>query len=158
MASLAEDSGTPPISKSMLPGRITATQPSTAPLPLPIRVSGGREVIDLCGKMRIQTLPFRLSDRLIAIRQASIWRLVIHPRSRVCRPKSPKATVVPLWAFPDGFGTINCGVCWDDGRRLDLHRGHRRDHLGHRDLHGHRGPGVCRGLLRPFCLPSTSRR
>jgi len=90
-----------PVRGGKQPKIMFATQPSTAPLPLPMRTSGGREVIGLCGKMRIQTLPLRLSKRLMAIRQASIWWLVIHARSRVCRPKSPKATVVPTWALPE---------------------------------------------------------
>ena len=43
-ASMAVSSGTPAISNITLPGLITATQWSTAPLPLPIRVSAARAV------------------------------------------------------------------------------------------------------------------
>src|SRR5437016_13368623 len=54
--SRATDSVTPSSSNRMLPGRTVATQYSGWPLPLPIRVSGGREVTDLSGKIRIQSL------------------------------------------------------------------------------------------------------
>jgi len=63
---------TPSISNNILPGRITATQASGAPLPLPIRVSAGFFVIGLSGNKRIHTLPPRLMKRVIAIRAASI--------------------------------------------------------------------------------------
>src|SRR5882762_9237426 len=75
----------------MLPGRTVATQYSGAPLPLPMRVSGGRDVTDLSGKMRIQSLPLRFMLRVSATRAASIWVLVIQARSRVWRPNSPKS-------------------------------------------------------------------
>lgn len=75
--SRATDSGTPSSSNRMLPGRTVATQYSGAPLPLPMRVSGGREVTDLSGKMRIQSLPLRFMFRVSATRAASIWVLVI---------------------------------------------------------------------------------
>ena len=42
-----------------LAGRITATQPSTPPLPVPIRTSSGFLVKDLSGKTRIHILPRR---------------------------------------------------------------------------------------------------
>src|SRR5213082_4085106 len=74
----------------MLPGRTVATQNSGWPLPLPIRVSGGRAVTDLSGNMRIQSLPLRFMLRVRATRAASICVLVIHARSRVCKPNSPK--------------------------------------------------------------------
>src|SRR5436190_22695499 len=74
----------------MLPGLTVATQYSGWPLPLPIRVSGGRDVTDLSGKIRIQSLPLRFILRVSATRAASIWVLVIHARSSVCSPNSPK--------------------------------------------------------------------
>src|SRR6059058_6411225 len=52
----------------LFPGRTTATQPSGAPLPLPIRVSAGFFVTGLSGKRRIQTLPPRLTKRVMATR------------------------------------------------------------------------------------------
>src|SRR5947207_3097932 len=75
----------------MLPGRTVATQNSGCPLPLPIRVSGGRAVTDLSGKIRIHSLPLRFMLRVSATRAASIWVLVIQARSRVCNPNSPKS-------------------------------------------------------------------
>src|SRR4051812_16682522 len=95
IASLARSSGTPASSNITLPGLTTATQPSGFPLPEPIRVSAGFLVMGLSGKTLIQTLPPRLILRVIATRAASIWRLVIQPRSRALSPYSPKATVVP---------------------------------------------------------------
>src|SRR5450759_2128954 len=72
----------PAISKRMRPGLTTATQWSGAPLPEPIRVSAGFLVAGLSGKIRIQILPPRLTERVIARRAASIWRLVIQAGSR----------------------------------------------------------------------------
>ena len=64
----------------------TATQSSGEPLPEPMRVSAGFFVYDLSGKTLIQTLPPRLILRVIAIRAASIWRLVTQPRSSALIP------------------------------------------------------------------------
>src|SRR5207249_3890596 len=89
--SRATDSGTPSSSNKIFPGRTVATQNSGWPLPLPIRVSGGRAVTDLSGKMRIQSLPLRFMLRVNATRAASIWVFVIQARSSVCRPNSPKS-------------------------------------------------------------------
>src|SRR5438128_8286483 len=75
----------------MLPGRTVATQNSGWPLPLPIRVSGGRDVTDLSGKIRIHNLPLRFILRVKATRAASICVFVIQARSRVCNPNSPKS-------------------------------------------------------------------
>src|SRR5207245_6712595 len=75
----------------MLPGRTVTTQNSGWPLPLPIRVSGGRAVTDLSGKIRIHSLPLRFMLRVSATRAASIWVLVTQARSRVCNPNSPKS-------------------------------------------------------------------
>src|SRR6185503_11922260 len=52
-------------------------------------------VTDLSGKIVIHTLPPRLILRVIAIRAASIWRLVTHPASSDFRPYSPNCTRVP---------------------------------------------------------------
>src|SRR6059058_4877346 len=89
--SRATDSGTPSSSNKMLPGRTVATQNSGCPLPLPIRVSGGRDVTDLSGKIRIHNLPLRFMLRVNATRAASICVLVIQARSSVCNPNSPKS-------------------------------------------------------------------
>src|SRR6266542_215377 len=100
IASRARGSGMPAISKRIRPGFTTATQPSGAPLPLPMRVSAGFFVNDLSGKIRIQILPPRLTARVMAMRAASIWRAVIQPGSRICRPVSPNARVDPRVALP----------------------------------------------------------
>jgi hypothetical protein len=87
MASRATCSGTPlPISNKMVPGLTTATQNSGEPFPEPMRVSAGRMVTGLSGKMRIQIFPTRLMHRLMARRQASIWRAVIQAGSCACKP------------------------------------------------------------------------
>ena len=52
--------GTSLNSYKILPGLMTATQYSGAPLPEPIRVSAARLVIDLSGKVRINNRPLRL--------------------------------------------------------------------------------------------------
>src|ERR1700745_2387017 len=92
----------------MFPGRTVATQYSGWPLPLPIRVSGGRPVTDLSGKIRIHSLPFRFILRVSATRAASSWVLVIQARSSVCKPNSPKSIFrlreavpfrLPRWVF-----------------------------------------------------------
>src|SRR5437867_8550531 len=92
----------------MLPGRTVATQYSGCPLPLPIRVSGGRPVTDLSGKMRIHSLPLRFMLRVSATRAASSCVLVIQARSSVCNPNSPKSILrlreavpfrLPRWDF-----------------------------------------------------------
>jgi hypothetical protein len=92
---LAGGSGTPASSNITRPGFTTATQPSGEPLPEPMRVSAGFWVTGLSGKMLIQTLPPRLILRVIAIRAASIWRLVTQPRSSAFSPYSPNSTRVP---------------------------------------------------------------
>ena len=64
----------------------TATQWSGAPLPEPMRVSAGFLVTGLSGKTRIQILPPRLTERVMARRAASICRLVIQAGSIVASP------------------------------------------------------------------------
>src|SRR6266540_1636134 len=59
MDSRATASVTPSTSNSTLAGRITATQDSTPPLPVPMRTSRGFLVTDLSGNTRSQTLPRR---------------------------------------------------------------------------------------------------
>src|SRR5207302_11415827 len=93
IASRASGSGTPASSNITRPGLTTATQPSGEPLPDPIRVSAGFFVYGLSGYTLIQTLPPRLILRVIAIRAASIWRLVSHPASSALRPYSPNWTL-----------------------------------------------------------------
>src|SRR5580700_6028878 len=98
--SRATDSVTPSNSKRMFPGRTVATQYSGFPFPLPIRVSGGRFVTDLSGKILIQSFPFLFMLRVNATRAASIWVLVIHARSSVCKAYSPKAIEMFRVALP----------------------------------------------------------
>src|SRR5437762_14318742 len=73
-----------------------------------MRVSGGRDVTDLFGKMRIHNLPLRFILRVSATRAASNCVFVIHARSSVCNPNSPKSILrlreavpfrLPRWAF-----------------------------------------------------------
>src|SRR5947209_1600973 len=99
-ASRAVFSSTPASSNSTRPGRTTATQNSGLPLPEPMRTSAGFFVTDLSGKTLIQTLPPRLMWRVIAIRAASICRLVIHTGSSACKPYSPNVSVLPTSALP----------------------------------------------------------
>src|SRR6185437_865369 len=94
IASFARSSGTPASSNITRPGLITATQPSGLPLPEPMRVSAGFLVYGLSGKTLIHTFPPRLILRVIAIRAASIWRLVSQPASSALIPYSPNCTVV----------------------------------------------------------------
>src|SRR5947209_13998265 len=100
MAAAAVARSTPSISNRILPGRITATHCSGAPLPFPIRVSAGFLVIGLSGNRRIHTLPPRFIDRVMATRAASICRSVIHAHSSAFNPNSPKAIDDPRHALP----------------------------------------------------------
>src|SRR5262245_3116050 len=79
---------------------MTATHCSGAPFPLPIRVSAGFLVIGLSGNRRIQTLPPRLIERVMATRAASICRSVIQPHSMAFNPNSPNEIEEPRHAFP----------------------------------------------------------
>src|SRR5437879_13520172 len=56
-----------------------------------MRVSGGRAVTDLSGKIRIQTCALPILLRVRATRAASICVFVIQARSSVCSPNSPKS-------------------------------------------------------------------
>src|SRR5438270_493988 len=93
IASRASGSETPASSNITRPGLTTATHPSGDPLPEPMRVSAGFFVTGLSGKTLIQTLPPRLILRVIAIRAASIWRLVSQPLSSALSPYSPNCTL-----------------------------------------------------------------
>src|SRR5262245_7976652 len=73
-----------------------------------MRVSGGRAVTDLSGKIRIQSLPLRFMLRVSATRAASNCVFVIQARSSVCNPNSPKSILrlreavplrLPRWDF-----------------------------------------------------------
>src|SRR5205823_8851163 len=86
IASRASGSGTPASSNITRPGLTTATQPSGLPLPEPMRVSAGFAVTGLSGKTLIHTLPPRLILRVIAMRAASICRLVTQPVSSALMP------------------------------------------------------------------------
>src|SRR5579872_4741288 len=100
MASCAVARSTPAISNITRPGLTTATQRSGAPLPLPMRVSAGFLVNGLSGKMRIHSFPPRLMNRVMATREASICRSVIHAGSSALRPYSPKDNSPPRQALP----------------------------------------------------------
>src|SRR5262249_11750859 len=99
-ASRAVFSPPPSISKRPRPGFTTATQPSGAPLPFPIRVSAGFLVIGLSGNTLIHIFPPRLMNRVIATREASICLLVTHAGSRAFRPYSPHDISDPRVARP----------------------------------------------------------
>src|SRR5215467_11278984 len=101
MARWAVARSTPSISKMIRPGLTTATQPSGAPLPLPMRVSAGFFVIGLSGKMRIQSLPPRLTKRVMATRPASICFPVTQAASVAFKAYSPNAMPVPRLAAPE---------------------------------------------------------
>src|SRR3984957_5557817 len=100
MASCAVARSTPAISNITRPGFTTATHFSGAPLPLPMRVSAGFLVNGLSGKIRIHSLPPRFMNRVIATREASIWRSVIHAGSSAFSPYSPNDNSPPRQAFP----------------------------------------------------------
>src|ERR1700730_19109526 len=99
--SRSTDSVTPSNSKRMFPGRTVATQNSGLPFPFPIRVSGGRFVTDLSGKILIQSFPFLFILRVNATRAASICVFVIHARSSVCKAYSPNAMEMFRVALPE---------------------------------------------------------
>src|SRR5665811_1973236 len=109
-ASRATSSSTPESSKSTRPGLMLAIHHSGEPLPEPMRVSAGFFVIGRSGKMLIQTLPPRLMWRVIAIRAASIWRLVTYAGVIAWMPYSPNETLVPPVAWPvrPGWCCLRC--------------------------------------------------
>lgn len=93
-------SGTPLISKMILPGVTTAAQYAWDPFPEPIRVSAGLAVTGLSGKIRTQIFPPRLTFRVIARRPASICLAVIQAGSSAWRAYLPKQIRFPRLAFP----------------------------------------------------------
>src|ERR1043165_4583544 len=65
-----------------------------------MRVSSGRAVTDLCGKMRMYSRPSPRMYCCAAIRPHSIVVALIQPPCIDCRPKSPKTTRLPRVALP----------------------------------------------------------
>src|SRR6185312_10153917 len=65
-----------------------------------MRVSAGFLEIGLSGKIRMYSLPPRLTWREIAIRAASIWREVTNPHDSACSAYSPNATSVAPFERP----------------------------------------------------------
>ena len=100
IASRATLSGTPSTSNRIFAGRMTATQDSTPPFPVPIRTSSGFFVKLLSGKIRIHTLPRRFMKRVMATRAASICFVSIQHLSSDWSPYSPNATLLPREAKP----------------------------------------------------------
>ena len=74
---------------------MTAAQNSGSPLPLPMRVSAGMDVTDLCGKTRMYSRPSPRIEWAAVMRPASIDSADSQPPSSDCRPNSPKLTVLP---------------------------------------------------------------
>src|SRR5579884_991294 len=83
-----------------MPGLMTAAQYSGSPLPLPMRVSAGMAVTDLCGKTRMYNRPSPRTKCVAVIRPASMASALSQPPSRACRPNSPKLTLLPRVALP----------------------------------------------------------
>src|SRR5262249_58224171 len=95
IASFAVARSTPSISKITRPGLTTATQPSGAPLPFPIRVSAGFLVIGLFGNTPFHIFPPRLMNPVIATREGSLCFLVYHAGSRAFTAYSPNDNFAP---------------------------------------------------------------
>src|SRR6516165_3234234 len=83
-----------------MPALMTAAQYSGSPLPLPMRVSAGMAVIDLCGNTRMYSRPSPRTECVAVMRPASMASALSQPPSTACRPKSPNVTVLPRWALP----------------------------------------------------------
>src|SRR5207237_10372979 len=83
-----------------MPGLMTAAQYSGSPLPLPMRVSAGMAVTDLCGKTRMNSRPSPRTECVAVMRPASMASALSQPPSSDCRPNSPKVTVLPRLALP----------------------------------------------------------
>src|SRR5438105_10731842 len=84
----------------IMPGFTTAAQYSGSPLPLPMRVSAGMAVTDLCGNTRMYSRPSPRTECVAVMRPASMASALSQPPSRDCRPNSPKVTVLPRVALP----------------------------------------------------------
>src|SRR5215831_17532028 len=83
-----------------MPGLTTAAQYSGSPLPLPMRVSAGMAVTDLCGKTRMYSRPSPRTKCVAVIRPDSIASALSQPPSSACKPNSPNATALPRLALP----------------------------------------------------------
>src|SRR3954447_16351133 len=83
-----------------MPGLITDAQYSGSPLPLPMRVSAGIDVTDLCGKTRMYSRPSPRRNCATVTRPASIASALSQPPSNDCRPNSPCDTKLPRQALP----------------------------------------------------------
>src|SRR3954451_20922770 len=83
-----------------MPGLTTAAQNSGSPLPLPMRVSAGMAVTDLCGNTRMNSRPSPRTEWAAVMRPASMASALSQPPSRACRPNSPYETVLPRVALP----------------------------------------------------------
>src|ERR671922_157535 len=144
IASRASGSGTPESSNITRPGLTTATQPSGLPLPEPMRVSAGFLVKGLSGKTLIHTFPPRLILRVIAMRAASIGRLVSQPGSSALMPYSPNCTVV--WPRDVPVRRPRCCLrClvrlgWSINDRPLRRHGRRRPARDRHRRHGHPRP------------------
>src|SRR5579875_185197 len=86
-----------------IPGLMTAAQNSGSPLPLPMRVSAGMAVTDLCGKTRMYRRPSPRTECVAVMRPASMASALSQPPSTACKPKSPWLTVLPRQALPRTF-------------------------------------------------------
>ena len=89
---------TPAISKSIRPGFTTATQPSGAPLPLPMRVSAGFLVNGLSGKIADPDLAAALDVPGHGNSGGLDLVAVIQPPPAPAAPNSPKSISVALGA------------------------------------------------------------
>src|ERR1700750_2782537 len=106
MASRATSSVTPESSNITRPDFTFAIHHSGEPLPEPIRVSAGFLVSGRSGEILTHPLPPRGRCPVMAIRAASICRLVTYACSSAWIPYSPKFTWVPPVALP-----VRCGRC-----------------------------------------------
>src|SRR5262249_15901078 len=88
------------ISYRIMPGLTTAAQYSGSPLPLPMRVSAGMAVTDLCGKTRMYSRPSPRTAGAAVMAPASPASALSQPPSVACRPNSPNVTVLPRLALP----------------------------------------------------------
>src|SRR5262245_23607277 len=83
-----------------MPGLTTAAQYSGSPFPLPMRVSSGMDVTDLCGNTRMYSRPSPRTECVAVMRPASMASALSQPPSVACSPKSPNDTVLPRLALP----------------------------------------------------------
>src|SRR5438105_6405508 len=84
----------------IMPGFTTAAQYSGSPLPLPMRVSAGMAVTDLCGNTRMYRRPSPRTVWVAVMRPASMASALSQPPSRAWSPYSPNVTVLPRVALP----------------------------------------------------------